>query len=257
MTGQVVALVPGARQIRIAHDDVPGYMAPMTMPFAVRDLAEIEGLAPGDLVEVRLHVTDTEEWIDQVRKTGARPLPPELANPPAPPLDLLDVGDVVEAPRFTSQTGAPFTLESLRGSVVALTFTYTRCPLPDYCPLMDRRFREAQQRVKASPALNGHVRFVTVSFDAAHDTPAVLAAHAARVGADPATWTFVTAAEADVDAFGSRLGLTVMRESDTPAGITHNLRTAVINADGTLSSLLRGNTWSADDLVRALETARR
>lgn len=78
MTGQVVALVPGAKQVRIAHDEVPGYMEKMTMPFAVRDLAELEGLALGDLVEVRLHVTATEERIDQVRKTGHRALAKEL-----------------------------------------------------------------------------------------------------------------------------------------------------------------------------------
>lgn len=256
MTGQVIALVPGAKQIRIAHDEVPGYMAPMAMPFAVRDLKEVEGLAPGDLVEVRLHVTATEEWIDQVRKTGSRPLPAAATDPPPPPTALLEPGQQVEAPRFTSQDGTPWTLDSLHGQVVALTFTYTRCPLPDYCPLMDRRFREAQARVFASPALKGHVQLVTVSFDAPHDTPEVLRAHATRLGADRTTWTFVTAPTADVDAFGARLGLTVMRESSDPAGITHNLRTAILTPAGTLSSILRGNTWSADDLVRAIEAAR-
>jgi protein SCO1/2 len=257
MTGQVVALVPGAKQVRIAHDEVPGYMEKMTMPFAVRDLAELEGLAPGDLVEVRLHVTATEEWIDQVRKTGHRALAKELTDAPPPPLDLFDPGDAVDAPRFTSQDGVPFTLESLRGKVVAVTFTYTRCPLPDYCPLMDRRFREAQDRVLASSTLRGRVHFVTLSFDAPHDTPAVLAAHAARVGARRDVWTFATAPTADVDAFGGRLGLTVMRESDAPAGITHNLRTAVITPAGTLSTILRGNDWTTDALVAALEGASR
>ena len=122
---------------------------------------------------------------------------------------------------------------------------------------MDRRFLDAQARVLASPAMKGRVHFVTVSFDAPHDTPAVLAAHAARLGADRAAWTFVTAPPADVEAFGARLGLTVMRESDAPAaGITHNLRTAILTPAGTLSSILRGNAWSTDDLLRALEAAR-
>lgn len=254
MTGQVVAVVPGARQIRIAHDEVPGYMEKMNMLFAVRDPKEIEGLTPGDLVDVRLNVTTTEEWIDRVEKTGSRPLPKELTDAPPPPMDLFDPGDLVDGPVFTSQDDRPFRLDSVRGKVVAITFTYTRCPLPDYCPLMDRHFKAAQDRVNASSTLKGAVHFVTVSFDAPHDTPAVLAAHATQVGADRAAWTFVTAPTADVDAFGGRLGLTVMR--DTPAGITHNLRTAILTPAGTLSTILRGNGWTADDLVRAIEAAR-
>ena len=112
MTGQVVALIPANRQVRLAHDDVPGYMDKMTMPFTVRDVKDLEGLAPGDLIEVRLHVTPTGEWIDQVTKTGSRPLPGELTDAPPPPVDLLDPGDLVDAPRFVSQDGTPWTLES-------------------------------------------------------------------------------------------------------------------------------------------------
>ncbi len=256
MTGQVVALMPATNQVRVAHDDVPGYMDKMTMPFTVRDVKELEGLAPGDLVEARLHVTASGEWIDGVKKTGSRPLPKELTDAPPPPVDLLDPGDLVIAPRLVSQDDVPWTLDQLRGQAVAITFTYTRCPTTDDCSLMDRRFLEAQARVLASPALRGRVHFVTVSFDARHDTPAVLAAHAARLGADRAAWTFVTASPADAEAFGARLGLTVMRESDASATITHNLRTAVLTPAGTLSAILRGSEWSTDDLLRALEVAR-
>jgi hypothetical protein len=48
-----------------------------------------------------------------------------------------------------------------------------------------------------------------------------------------------------------------MRESDAPAGITHNLRTAIVTPAGTLSTILRGNDWTTDDLIRAIEEARR
>lgn len=255
-TGQVVALLPASKQVRIAHEAIPGYMDAMTMPFTVRDMKDVEGLAPGDLIEARLHVTSAGEWMDEVRKTGSRPLPRELTEAPAPPVDLIDPGDTVVAPAFTSTSGTPWTLDSLRGKAVALTFSYTRCPPADACASVERRFLDAQARALASPALKGRVHFVTVSFDAPHDTPAVLKAHGERVGADPSAWTFVTAPAADVEAFGARLGLTVMREPGVAGAITHNVRTAILTPVGTLSTLLRGSEWSAADLLQALEAAR-
>ncbi len=49
---------------------------------------------------------------------------------------------------------------------------YMRCPLPDFCPLMDRNFAAVQKTIKSTSDL-ADVRLVSVSFDPEFDTPAV------------------------------------------------------------------------------------
>ncbi len=121
---------------------------------------------------------------------------------------------------------------------------------------MDARFAEIQKAAAADPALAGRVQLLSVSFDPAVDTPAVLAAHAARVGAGRA-WRFATAPEAVVDRFAAEFGVNVIREADTT--ITHNLRTVVVGPDGRVAAAYSGNDWTAQalmaDLRRALTAA--
>ena len=48
--------------------------------------------------------------------------------------------------RCRTRRGGPGKLSDWRGRALAVTFVYTRCPLPDFCPLMDRRFGDAAAR---------------------------------------------------------------------------------------------------------------
>ena len=68
----------------------------------------------------------------------------------------LEVGEAVPDFSMTTQEGKPLKLSDLRGTVVVLTFIYTRCPLPDFCPLMDRKFGELAQRIGAIPERAAH-----------------------------------------------------------------------------------------------------
>ena len=146
-------------------------------------------------------------------------------------------------------------LSDWRGQTLAVTFIYTRCPLPEFCPRMDRNFAGVQRDINGDPRLRGRVRLLSVSFDPDFDTPAVLTAHARGVGADPAVWVFATAKREDIDKFAARFGVVVMRQDPGNVEIVHNLRTAVIGEDGRLVTVLSGNEWTSSDLVAALRKA--
>jgi protein SCO1/2 len=225
-------------------------MAAMTMPFKVKDPGLVKGRVPGDLVKGTLMVTDEDAWLSRLEKTGWAPFPDRETTEP-PRVERLEPGAAVPDETFIDQNGDPFRLSSLKGSVVIVTFIYTRCPLPDYCPLMDRRFAAIQRAVQGGRT-GTPIRLLSISFDPDHDTPAVLRAHAARLGADPAFWTFATAPREAVDTFGARLGLDVIRDVKNPADITHNLRTAVLDRQGRLVTVLNGNGWSVEDALAAL-----
>jgi Cu/Ag efflux protein CusF len=71
--GVVVELDPDGRTVKIKHEEIPGYMGAMTMPFEARPTNELSGLSPGDTVSFRMSVTDTDGWIDQIKKLECGP----------------------------------------------------------------------------------------------------------------------------------------------------------------------------------------
>ena len=170
-------------------------------------------------------------------------------------VDLLEPGQPVPDVRLTDEAGTTRALSQRRGRIVVVTFTYTRCPMPDFCPRMDQQFKKAQSEILADTGMRDRVALLSVSFDPTFDTPQVLAAHARRAGADPRVWHFVTGERDAIADFASRFGISIIREGSNAADITHNLRTAVIASDGTLLTILNGNDWTPAELMRALRQA--
>ena len=251
LQGQILAIQPERNEVLLKHQDIKGFMPGMTMPFTVKDPGLLRDKAAGDLVTATLVVSDNSAHLSSLTKTGhaAVDVP---ATPPAPP--ILQPGEPVADAALVDQNGKKTSLAALRGQRVALTFVYTRCPLPDYCPLMDRHFVAIQKRLRATPAL-GDVRLVTATLDPEFDTPAVLKAHAERLGADTRVWSFVTAEPDAMAAFGKQFDLYVERNEQDAIDITHNLRTVVIDAGGRLVKMRTGNDWTPADVIADLEAA--
>lgn len=229
----------------IKHEDIKGFMPGMTMPFKVRDRSLLEGKTPGDLVDATLMVQDTDAWLSTLSVSGHAPLAESATFAPAAFVEPLEPGELAPDTLLTAQDGSP---TSVRGNQpVAVTFIYVRCPLPQFCPMLDRRFADVQRAIKSDAALNGRVRLLSVSFDPDADTPERLRAHAEKRGADPDIWTFATAPRDVVDRFAAHFGVNVIREAD--ATITHNMRTAVIGADGRVIRIHDGADWKTGDIV--------
>lgn len=253
IAGQLLSVQLDTGQVLLQHGPVEGYMGAMTMPFTVADRAEILARRPGDLVTATLVVEPTKSYLEHLAATGTAPLPDAFSTRPvAEGVHLLAPGDPVPTLALTSHTGQPLSLADWAGSAGVVTFIYTRCPLPDFCPLMDRRFAEIQAAAASAAELSGRVRLLSVSFDPDTDTPPVLAAHAGRVGAT-AAWRFATAPATVVDRFAAAFGVNVIRETD--GTITHNLRTAVVGPDGRVAAIHSGNDWTTADVLRDLRAA--
>lgn len=250
LEGQILTIRAEPGEVLIKHGDIVGFMPGMTMPFKVRDARLLADKAPGDLVRARLMVAPGEAWLDSLDTIGHAPLEAPATMPAASFITPLAPGDRVPDTTLTDQSANPVTLQHWPGSALVVTFVYLRCPLPEFCPLMDRRFVELQRGILADASLTGRARLLSISFDPESDTPAAMTSHATRVGARPDTWRFATAPPESVDRLAAQFGVNVIREADR--SITHNLRTAVIGPDGRVASLHDGSTWTADDLLDAL-----
>jgi protein SCO1/2 len=248
LVGQILAVNPARNEVTIKHHDIKGLMPGMTMPFTVQDPSLLRERQAGDLVTATLVVEEVKAYLTTLIKTGHEDIP---EAPPTSAVKGVAPGDLVEDSAFLNQDGALASLRDLRGHRVALTFAYTRCPLPEFCPLMDRHFVAIQKAIAQAPEMSD-VRLVTVTIDPAYDTPAVLKAHSARLGADPKIWSFLTPEPAGAPAFFEQFGLLVEREGAGPGDITHNLRTLVLDSEGRLASIRTGNDWTPAQLIADL-----
>lgn len=253
LRGQVLAVDRGRQEVTIKHEDVQGFMPGMTMPFKVRDTKLLDNAAPGDLVRATLVVESSAAYLSRIDRTGRAPLAASPETHPA--MQTLERGDIVPDTALVDQDGKPRRLSEWRGHVLGITFTYTRCPIPEFCPLMDRNFADVQRTVSADRELKDRVHLLTISFDPDFDTPAVLAAHARHAGADPAFWTFLTGDHPGIDGLTERFGVSIFREGDKAQDVVHNLRTAVVDAEGRLVEVFNGNDWKPAELVTALRAA--
>lgn len=257
--GRVAGFGDDSTTVIIEHEDVPGYMPAMIMPFTVREASELEGLRVGDAVQFQLVVEREQSWIQKVEALpeDALPLHPAAENEPV--LDvpdgtsLLEVDDLVPDLRLTDQEGEPFRLSDYHGRALVLTFIYTRCPIPDYCPLMSRNFQRLQPKLEE--AFGDRAQLLSVSFDPAYDTPEVLRDYAARYTDDLTNWTFATGSPEEV---GQATALFGVFTEETGNQFVHNLTTALIGPDGRLRQLWRGNDWEPEEVLPAVrETLRR
>ncbi|WZO96555.1 SCO family protein [Isosphaeraceae bacterium EP7] len=258
VVGIVRAVDPATLGVTIKHEAIDGYMPSMTMPFRVRDKALLDDVQVGDKVAGTLAVKGDDSFLTKLEVT-------EMAPPPTMTLNLgkggatlkatparLEIGQEVPDFALTTQEGKPLRLSELRGKVVVLTFIYTRCPLPNFCPAMDRRFSALASLVGAVSGRAEKVRLLSISFDPEHDTPEVLSKHAKLQGAAPPLWTFAVAQHEELSKVAAPLGLMYGPTKDE---IIHNLTTAVIGPDGRLARLDVGGTaneWTAPEMLKTV-----
>jgi protein SCO1 len=255
--GRVIATDLPAGYVVVDHEDIPGLMPAMTMRLRVPDPESLQEIAAGDAISFRLNLNDDSTWVDRIvvlppDAIEGRPSQP-LVNPSAEVVSSMP-GDRVPSFSLVDQAGAQVSPETLGSQPYLITFIYTRCPLPDYCPLMTQRFLALQERLE----VDGHgTHLISVSVDPEFDTPDVMAEYGSRVGADFDRWTFATGSSLDVSKVATIFGVFYSEEEGE---INHNLSTALVGSDGRVRSIWRGNEWSPDEVmetIRRVETVER
>jgi len=255
--GVIRRLPPDHKTIEVQHEDIPGFMPSMMMPFEVRDEKEINGLKLGDAISFRLNVTQRDSWIDRIQKidTGKVHLPasaPTIApTSHADGQPRLHEGDPMPTFHLIDQDGKPVTLETFRGHPFVVTFIFTRCPIPNFCPRMSQNFAALQKAIQTSPETVATTRLLSISFDPKFDTPEILKQYAQHAGADPAIWTFATGDPPEIHSLTSGFSILVQPEAGT---ISHSLATALIDREGKIANIWRGNGWLPAEVITALES---
>lgn len=250
LRGVVRAVKAGDESLSVAHEDIEGLMDAMTMDFHVQDPWVLKAAGPGDRITATLVLDGARSWLEGVALTKAdssSPTMPAADTVVAPGTPLPDVA-------FINQDGVAVRPSTYAGRAAVYTFVYTRCPLPDYCPLMMQRLNEVAARLEAE-GRRDEVWLVAVTLDPAFDTPPVLRAFGDRLlaAADPAQrYARAALLTGDVDAirtFASTFQLTFEQDGQE---IVHGLRTVVVDADGRVVRTFRGSDWSVGDVLSSI-----
>jgi cytochrome oxidase Cu insertion factor (SCO1/SenC/PrrC family) len=136
-------------------------------------------------------------------------------------------------------TGRAVRLAALtRGKITLLTFFYTYCVDPLGCPFAHTTLAELRDSVRADRALAGRVRFVSVSLDPTHDTPAAIAAYAGDFTIDrDFEWRFLTAGRVPqllpvLEDFGQDVSVETDAAGRATRTLHHMLKMFLIDARG-------------------------
>lgn len=261
LRGTVVSFNKAQSQVVVSHGEIPGLMEAMTMPYTLREPDAFDAMKPGDQIQATLVVDGDRSWLENPVVTHAESDPSAAPPPPSGQPREPRPGDEVPDVSLTNQDGRKIRLSEFRGRALAVTFIYTRCPLPDFCTLMSNNFADIDLALARDTDLARKSHLLSVSLDPQYDTPKVLrsygAAHTQRYADEKfERWELATGDPEEVRKLANFFGLTYAPDGDQ---IVHSLRTGVVSPDGRLYKIYRGNEWKPEEALadfRALAGAK-
>lgn len=246
LRGIVVSTDPAKGEVTLDHGAIPGYMDAMTMPYRLKNPNVAGDLHAGDVLTANLLVPNDPnadallDEIDVIAQGKPDYRPKVIYHVPAP-------GDQVPDFTLRNQHGRAIHLAQFRGKALLVTFIYTRCPLPNFCPRVTRNFAVIERQLQGNPALLSKTQLLCVSFDPQNDTPERLKAYGETyIGGDEknafAHWDFAVPAAPVLKEMARYFDVGLTNEPD--GTITHTLSTTLIGPDGKVVQFYPGNDWT-------------
>lgn len=247
-------------RIVVSCDAIPGYMEAMVMPFSVAASEDLKALAPGNTVRFNMVEKQDEahaEHLEVVHVSNFESEPIEAGRltllhktlDSAAVAKVVRVGQPVPDFTLTDQAQQATHLSQFKGKVVALTFTYSRCPNPSYCFRLSNNLARLERRFHAEAGKD--LILITIVIDPDQDRGKALERYADTWKADPAAWRFLTGTLVEVQDVAGLFGMDFW---SSEGFLTHTFHTAVIDRDGTLAANLEGNQFTAEQLGDVVET---
>lgn len=250
MKGKVLSVAKAEGSATIDADTIPGFMDAMAMPYPIADQKALANLSPGDEITADVVVADDGKYhlenIVVTKKSDGANKGPSSDN-----LHQPQPGEQVPDFSLVNQDGKAVRMDSFRGKVTLVTFIYTHCPFPDYCPLVSNNFAQIYAAARSNPSLHSKIRLLSISFDPAHDTPQVLRQYGTTfsktTGGNPFDrWEFATTSPKELEKITNFFGVFY---DPSQQQIVHSLSTSVITPQGTIYKWYSNNAWQPSDLL--------
>ena len=241
-------------EVTVNHGDIPGFMPAMTMPYKVNNRAMLQELQPGDKIAAEIVVSQdgNNYWLEDVRITDESRR--GKVQEPTGPRMLMPGERVLDVP-VVNQDGRLIRLTDFHGKALLITFIYTRCPMPNFCPRLSSQFARIHDELKKSPGEYAKTHLLTISFDPDYDTPAILRKYGlAYLDGDEtgfSHWDFASVNAKDLSPLAESLGLQYERQDNQ---IAHTMNIVLVAPDGTVRQYW-STEWTWTDLVKSMRHA--
>jgi protein SCO1/2 len=253
LQGRVLGKSDLTQQITVNHGDIPGFMAAMTMPYPVKDTQGFQEVQPGDLITADVVVdVNHDYWLEHltIKSETGRGSVSSLA-----PHALLPGERVPDIP-LRNQDGKTLHLTDFKGKAILITFVYTRCPFPTFCPLISSEFATIQKELAKTPQDYERTHLISISLDPQYDTPPIMRKYGlGYIANDPSGfehWDFVSTSSDDLRKLATAFGLEYFEQDNQ---ISHSMNTILLATDGTVSQDWQGNEWKTSEVISALRQA--
>jgi protein SCO1/2 len=250
LRGKVESTDAAKGEVTLNHEAIPGFMDAMTMPYKLKDASVLSELHPGDVITADLLVSqdpNADVLLDHIVVIAQGK--PDYR--PAVTYHVPAQGDAVPDFKLRNQDGRPIRLAQFKGDALLVTFIYTRCPLPNFCPRVTRYFAQVNRDLQARPAVYAKTHLLCISFDPEHDTPERLRAYGATyIGSDAKdAFAHIEFAVPDAPVLKQMaqyfdVGITTGPDD----AITHTLSTTLIGPDGKVVQFYPGDEWTPQQL---------
>lgn len=257
LRGKIVAVDKAKKKATVAHEKIEGYMDAMTMDFPIKEDWVWDELSKDAEIRADLVVDKDGYWLEKI---GISALPKPNQTPLPVREDVAQTGNQVPDFTLTDQDGKKISLKDYRGKATAITFIYSRCPLPEYCILMSKHFSDLANQLNDNAELKDKIRLLSISFDPATDTPAKLKEYGrGYLGKDSKTdfsvWQLATGTDKEIKAVADFFGLRYEVDGSDKTQFSHSLRTIVVTPDGKVKKAFSGNEWTTEELLKELQSA--
>jgi protein SCO1/2 len=253
MEGKVVGKSASTSELTVEHGDIPGFMSAMTMPYVVKDPATLRDIQTGDKITASVVVPadGSNYWIEDIHITDTSGRTQSTPQAPHPLMPGEHVPDVA----LLNQDGHMIHLSNFAGKSLLVTFIYTRCPMPNFCPRLSADFAKVEAELKKRPADYQKTHLLTISFDPKYDSPEVLHKYGlGYLNADAAGfshWDFAAAAPKDMRTLARAFGLQYVPQGDY---ISHTMNIVLIAPDGTVAKVWTDD-WTIAELSESMKKA--
>ncbi len=161
-------------------------------------------------------------------------------------------GDAVPDFKLRNQDGRAIHLDQFRGKELLITFIYTRCPLPNFCPRVTHNFADINRQLASNPGLRQRP-----TCSASVSIPTTILPNACGPTERPISaamrpdafshWDFAVPAKPELAKMAQYFDVGITRAADQ--SITHTLSTTLIGADGKVVQFYPGNEWTVDQVL--------
>jgi len=232
--GTLLEIKEKEQELIIHHDEIPGFMMAMTMPFKISDKSNLLKYEIGDSLEFKLIVKNESAFADNFTLLGKGTIPNN--NDWDDEYSPINIGDIFSDATFLNIDSSKIALSDSDGKFRLISFIFSRCPVPNMCPAVIVKNQYLARELN-------NVEFILISFDYKHDLPSVLKAnYGSLIKQNPninilssfnhLNDIFVLAGESNVSFWG-------IDEND----IGHTLRSILIDPERKFMRAYDGTDW--------------